>query len=79
MKVQVIKNAYYVSENLTNLGAVSEDEFAKSYTHFLVKDDIWEKNDEEDNVFKCISGAWEGEVSEGWWEYKNVKDYLKTI
>ena len=33
MKIKVIINAYYVSEDLSSIGIVSEDEFKYSFSH----------------------------------------------
>lgn len=83
MKIKVIENAYYVSEDLTGIGLVSEDEFNNSFTHILVKGDVWEKIDDEGNfnsqVFKCIEGKWVGEVNDGWWDYDGWEDYFEII
>ena len=81
MKLKVIKNAYYVTEDLTNWGPVSGDEFENSYSHLLVVGDVWEKVDDKDDydMFKCISGKWEGELSDGWWDYDDVKSYFEII
>ena len=83
MKIKVIENAYYVSEDLTSIGLVSEDEFNNSFTHVLVKGDVWEKIDDKGNfnsqVFKCIEGEWVGEVNDGWWDYDGWEDYFEII
>ncbi len=84
MKIKVIKNAYYVSEDLTSIGMVSEDEFEASFSHLLVVGDVWEKiKDEEgnfvDNIFTCIEGKWEEEENDGWWDYEDVIDYFEVI
>lgn len=83
MKIKVIENAYYVSEDLTSLGLVSEDEFESSFSHVLVKGDIWESVGGEGNfnnqVFKCIEGIWLGEENDGWWDYEGFEDYFEII
>jgi hypothetical protein len=83
MQIKVIKDAYYVSEDLTNLGLVDQDSFKSSFSHLLVVGDVWEKIDVEGNfneeVFKCIEGEWLGEESEGWWDFKYVKDFFEVI
>ena len=84
MKIKVIENAYYVSEDLTSIGLVSENEFQSSFSHLLVVGDVWERNKVEkgnfvDNVFTCIEGQWKGEVNDGWWDYEDVKDFFKVI
>ena len=83
MKIKVIENAYYVSEDLSSIGLVSEDEFNNSFTHTLVKDDVWEKIDDEGNfnnqVFKCIEGKWLDEENDGWWDYEGYEDFFEII
>lgn len=80
MKIKVIKNAYYVSEDLTNIGMVDEKTFEMSFTHMLVVGDVWEKVIEEGyEFFKCIEGKWLDEESDGWWEYEYNKGYFEVI
>ena len=80
MKIKVIKDCYYVSEDLTGIGLVDKDEFETSFSHLLVKGDIWESIDDEgnfgDDIFKCIEGKWVGEESDGWWDYKGNEGYV---
>ena len=76
MKIKVVKDAYYVIEDLTDCGLISKDEFENSYSHTLVKGDVWECD--EEGFFRCIEGSMEG--SEGaWWEYSDVMDYVEII
>jgi hypothetical protein len=83
MTIKVIKNAYYVSEDLTSIGMVDEDEFRSSFSHLLVVGDVWKTIDDNGNfselVFECIEGTWLGEESDGWWEYKGYEDYFEVI
>ena len=83
MKIKVIKNAYYVSEDLTNIGMVDQDTFESSFSHVLVVGDVWESVDDEGNFseqfFKCIEGTWVGEESDGWWDYKGFEGYFEVI
>ena len=83
MKIKVIINAYYVSEDLSSIGIVSEDEFENSFSHLLVKGDVWETIDDKGNfsnqVFKCIEGKWEGEKNDGWWDYESYEDFFEVI
>ena len=41
MKIRVIKNGYYVSNDLTGLGMVDQGTFEFSFTHMLVVGDVW--------------------------------------
>jgi hypothetical protein len=77
MKIKVIKNGYYVSEDLTNLGMIDQGTFENSFTHSLVVGDVWEED--EDGFFECIEGKWEGESSDGWWEYDHVTDHFEIL
>ena len=83
MKIKVIENAYYVSEDLSSIGLVSEDEFENSFSHLLVIGDVWEKIDDEGNfnnqVFKCIEGKWLDEENDGWWDYEGYEDFFEII
>jgi hypothetical protein len=83
MTIKVIRNAYYVNEDLTGLGLVDQSTFECSFSHLLVVGDVWEKIDVEgnfsDDVFKCIEGEWKGEESEGWWDYKDMEGYFEII
>jgi hypothetical protein len=83
MKIKVIENAYYVSEDLSSIGLVSEDEFESSFSHTLVKGDIWESISDEGNfnsqVFKCIEGKWLDEENDGWWDYEGNEYYFEVI
>jgi len=83
MKIKVIKDCYYVNEDLTNLGLVDKDEFENSFSHLLVKGDIWESIDDEgnfsDQMFKCIKGQWLDEENDGWWDYKGNECYFEII
>ena len=81
MKLKVVKNAYYVSEDLTGMGFVNENQLKSSFSHILVVGDIWEKKVEgEWEFFECIEGEWKGEESDGWWEYDDfTKHYFEEI
>ena len=82
MKIKVIKNVYYVSEDLTNLGMVDQETFNNSFVHSLVIGDIWESRVYEEDgyeYFECIKGNWCDEVSEGWWDYKGNEGYFEVI
>jgi len=77
MKLRVIANAYYVSEDLTGLGVVDEQTFEMSFSKLLNKGDVWEED--ADGFFNCISGDWEGNNSNGWWEYEHMEQYFEII
>jgi hypothetical protein len=83
MKIKVIKNCYYCSEDLTCIGLVDEEEFNNSFSQLLVVGDVWEKIDDEGNFseqcFKCIEGKWVGEENDGWWDYKGNEGYFEII
>jgi hypothetical protein len=77
MTIKVIKDAYYVSEDLTSIGMVNKDEFESSYTHILVVGDIWVQTSEGD--FGCVKGEWKGGGSDEWWDYKGNEGYFIVI
>ena len=87
MKIKVIKDCYYVSEDLSSIGLVNKEEFENSFSHLLVKGDIWESVVDEgnfnDQVFRCIEGKWceddEDETNDGWWDYKGNECYFEVI
>ena len=77
MTIKVIKNAYYVSEDLTGIGMVDQATLEASYSHLLVVGDVWVVSDDE--YFECIEGTWKGESNEGWWDYNGYEDYFEII
>ena len=81
MKIKVIKNGYYVNDNLSCYGMVDQGTFESSFVHSLVVGDVWVKKVEDDGFefFECIEGKWENELSDGWWEYEFVKEYFEII
>lgn len=80
MKIKVIKDAYYVTEDLTGIGMVDKDTFESSVAHLLVVGDVWElRTDNDYKFFECIEGKWLGEESDGWWEYEGNEDYFEVI
>ena len=85
MKIKVIKDGYYVTEDLTGIGMVNKDTFESSFSHLLVVGDVWElrtdrtDNDYEYEFFECIEGDWLGWESDEWWEYKDYEGYFKVI
>lgn len=80
MKIKVIKNAYYVSKDLTNIGMVDQNTFEFSFSHLLVVGDVWESRTIDGHeFFECIEGKWIGEESEGWWEYEGYEDYFEIV
>jgi hypothetical protein len=80
-KIKVIKDAYYVNEDVSGLGLIDKDTFECSFSHLLVTGDVWEKRTMDDGYefFECTSGKWEGEESDGYWEYNYVKGYFEVI
>ena len=81
MKIKVIKNGYYVHEDVSGLGMINQDTFESSFSHALVVGDIWEKRtmDNGYEYFECTSGKWEGEESDGFWEYESNKESFEVI
>jgi hypothetical protein len=82
MKYRVIKNGYFVTNNLSNEGLLSEEEFNMSFIHMLVVGDEWEVDEviEGETEVKCIkSENWEGESSYGWFNFDFYKEYFELI
>jgi hypothetical protein len=80
MKLEVIKDCYYITEDsLQECTYLSKEELFDSLAHLLVVGDIWETDKEYPEYLVCVSGEWEGELSDGWWEYEKLKDYFKEI
>ena len=55
MKIKVIKNGYYVNDNLSCYGMVDQGTFESSFVHSLVVGDVWVVSIEELKVF-LVSG-----------------------
>ena len=73
---KVIANAYFILDNLNDQGLVSQEEFERSFCHMLIVDDVWETTDIP-GVIKCIKSAkWEGETSEGWFDFSKYLNYF---
>jgi hypothetical protein len=82
MKYRVIKNGYFVTDNLSNEGLLSEEEFNMSFIHMLVVGDEWEVDEviEGETEVKCVkSESWEGESSYGWFTFDFYKEYFELI
>jgi hypothetical protein len=82
MKYRVIKNGFFVTDNLSNQGLLSEKEFNMSFIHMLIVGDEWEVDDviEGDTILRCVkSENWEDESSDGWFDFDFYKDYFELI
>jgi hypothetical protein len=81
MKLKVIKDCYYISrENFDGNEYLGHEELMGRVVHMLVKGDVWETDKNNPEFFICVkSKNWLDELNDGWWEYKWVKDYFKTI
>ena len=78
MKIKVIKNGYYVNDNLSCYGMVDQGTFESSFVHSLVVGDVWVKKVEDDGFeyFECIEGKWENEVLNHKEKVTTKKNYL---
>ena len=77
MKYRVIKNGFFVTDNLSNQGLLSEKEFNMSFIHMLIVGDEWEVDDviEGDTILRCVkSENWEDESSDGWFDFDFYKE-----
>jgi hypothetical protein len=80
MIIKVIKDAYYVSEDLTGIGMVDKATLEASYSHLLVVGDVWASTTIDGyTFFECIEGTWDGESSDGWWEYEGFEGYFEVV
>jgi|TARA_B100000035_G_scaffold295367_1_gene286396 hypothetical protein len=84
MKYKVIKNGFFVIDNLSNNGLLNEEEFEGSIIRMLIIGDIWEFDEvvEGQTILKCIkSKIWDGESSEGWFSFSNEikEEYFELI
>ena len=82
MKYRVIKNGYFVTDNLSNLGLLSEEEFNMSFIHMLIVGDEWEVKEvfEDETILECVkSENWDGEISYRWFDFDYYKDYFELI
>jgi len=82
MKYKVIKNGYFITDNLSNQGLLSEEEFNMSFIHMLIIGDEWEVKEvfEEETILECVkSESWNGEISYRWFNFDFYKDYFELI
>jgi hypothetical protein len=82
MKYKVIKNGYFITDNLSNQGLLSEEEFNMSFIHMLIVGDEWEVKEvfEDETILECVkSENWDGEISYGWFDFDYYKDYFELI
>ena len=82
MKYKVIKNGYFITDNLSNQGLLSEEEFNMSFIHMLIVGDEWEVKEvfEDETILECAkSENWDGEISYRWFDFDYYKDYFELI
>ena len=82
MKYRVIKNGFFITDNLSNQGLLSEEEFNMSFIHMLIVGDEWEFSEviEGDTILRCVkSENWEGENNYGWFNFDHYKEYFALI
>ena len=82
MKYKVIKNGYFITDNLSNQGLLSEEEFNMSFIHMLIIGDEWEVKEvfEDETILECVkSENWDGEISYRWFDFDYYKDYFELI
>jgi hypothetical protein len=82
MKYKVIKNGYFITDNLSNQGLLSEEEFNMSFIHMLIVGDEWEVKEvfEDETILECVkSENWDGEISYRWFDFDYYKDYFELI
>jgi hypothetical protein len=76
LKFKVVKDVYYISDGRSLDGEfMTKEELMEQITHMCVKDDVYEVVEEEGIIyFDCISGQWEGESNDGWFDWKEMID-----
>jgi len=82
-KFKVVKDVYYVSEDSSlECEFLTKEELMDQIAHVCVKDDVYEVVEEKGIIyFDCISGQWEGESNDGWfdWEEMIEKDIFEEV
>jgi hypothetical protein len=82
-KFKVVKDVYYVSEDSSlECEFLTKEELEEQLAHVCVKDDVYEVVEEKGIIyFNCISGQWEGESNDGWfdWEEMIEKDIFEEV
>ena len=82
-KFKVVKDVYYVSEDSSlECEFLTKEELMEQIAHVCVKDDVYEVVEEAGMIyFDCISGKWEGESNDGWfdWEEMIEKDIFEEV
>jgi hypothetical protein len=75
-KFKVVKDVYYVSEDSSlECEFLTKEELEEQLAHVCVKDDVYEVVEEKGIIyFDCISGQWEGESNDGWFDWEEMID-----
>ena len=74
-KLKCIKNIYYIPEDsICECDFLTLEELENSISKVCVEGDIYEKTENDDDSFLCISGSWEGEYNEGWFDMQEMID-----
>jgi hypothetical protein len=75
-KFKVVKDVYYVSEDSSlECEFLTKEELMDQIAHVCVKDDVYEVVEEKGIIyFDCISGQWEGESNDGWFDWEEMID-----
>ena len=73
-KFKVVKDVYYVSEDSSlECEFLTKEELEEQLAHVCVKDDVYEVVEEDEMIFfNCISGQWEGESNDGWFDWEEM-------
>jgi hypothetical protein len=73
-KFKVVKDVYYVSEDSSlECEFLTKEELEEQLAHVCVKDDVYEVVEEKGIIyFDCISGQWEGESNDGWFDWEEM-------
>jgi hypothetical protein len=74
-KLVCVKDIYYVSEDSEiECEFLTLDELMDVTSHLCVEGDIYEKIDDTEGGFLCISGTWKDEYNDGWFDMQEMID-----
>jgi hypothetical protein len=74
-KLVCVKDIYYVSEgNEMECEFLTLEELMDNVSHLCVEGDIYEKTENTENGFLCISGRWYSEFNDGWFNMQEMID-----
>ena len=75
-RLKVIKDIYYITEDsMGECSFLTKEELFDQIAHLCVVGDVWGViEDDGEKWLQCISGKWEGEFNDGWFEADDMLD-----